>query len=189
MKKFLTLSILMIAVAVLLAGCTNPFNKNDNSTNNNTAANNVSHEPTLLDGYTTYSGKSYSINYKSDWTAQDNPTVSYPTDTFLSPSGLSQVSVTLESLPIVYTLDQYTNASLQNLQSNYTVSDVSKDKVTVNGYDAYRISYDMTANGNTATIMQTVLVNNKTGYVITYAGSDADGETVYHNMEDSIVMK
>jgi len=189
MKKILTLSVLMIVVAVLLTGCTNPFSKNDNSTENNTVTNTTTNSPALLDGYTTYDGKKYSIQYSNDWTAQEDTTSSYPTDVFLSASGLSRVSVTLENLPIVYTLDQYTNASITNLQNNYTVSEVNKDKVTVNGYDAYRISYNMTVSGKTTAIMQTILVNNKTGYVLTYSGSDADGETVYHNMENSLVMK
>ncbi|MCL2341833.1 MAG: hypothetical protein FWC53_01985 [Firmicutes bacterium] len=188
MKKVLTLSALMIAAIVLLAGCTNPFSKNSNSTNDaNTAANEVSHEVTLLNGYTTYNGDTYSVNYPSDWTTEETTSAGSPMTEFFSPAKTSTVNVVSVQSAVSFTLDAYKDEVVNQIQSSDTkVNNV--EKVTVNGYDAYRIAYDMNTGTSTVTIKQTLLVHGKNSYAITFAGLDTD-EAVYQNMENSFVMK
>jgi len=142
-----------------------------------------------LQGYKTYYGYTYNVNYKEDWTHDDSTSSGYPMEVFLSPTGLSSVNIITESLPISYNIEQYKNASLQSLKNTYATSAFDEEKITVNGYDAYRISYSATRNGMTLDIKQTLLVSGRNAYVITFSGTDEDAETIYHNMENSFVMK
>ncbi|MCL2860399.1 MAG: hypothetical protein FWF46_07620 [Oscillospiraceae bacterium] len=178
-------------------GNNNPLNNvvGDNEITSNTTTNDLSNtanqQPniSLLEGYKWYNSAYYSVQYKSDWTQQmgDSTNVNLETDIFYAPDNSTCVSVVTEQLAMAYTLDQYVNTSLDEIKTAYGLSDsdISKENVTVNGVNGYRISY--LVSGTVETI-QIILVKDKIGYVITY-NNVGDYTDVYSNMENTFVIK
>jgi len=140
----------------------------------------------LLNGYSLYDSNNYTIQYKSDWTSNVNDT--YPnTIIFTSPDKSGIINVITEQLPAEYTLDQFVDESISALTSNFNLvtSDISKEKISINGTDAYRISYKV---NEITRITQTVFLSNSTAYIISYNNS-INYFDVYHNMENTLKMK
>lgn len=173
--KLVALSMIVLVLAVFLTGC-------------GTTPKQVK-EVALLDGYVQYEGDDFNIQYKSDWTTDDTEVSSMTARVFLSPTGLSTINVVKEDLPIKYTLDQYKEASLTNLQKTYTTTEFNEEKVTVNDYEAYRISYTASVGAVTLTVSQTLIVEDKKAFVITFSSNEEGMEEVYHNMENTFVIK
>ena len=67
-------------------------------------------------------------------------------------------------------------------------SEIKEEKVTANGYEAYRIVYDTEVNSSKLTIKQTFMVKDKAAFVITFTGT-SEAEKVYNEMENSIIIK
>ena len=140
----------------------------------------------LLDGYSLYKAANYTVQYNSDWTSavdKTNPDMIV----FTSPDSLGIINVVTEQLSTKYNLDQYVDSFISLLKSNYNLvtSDIGKEKISINGVSAYRISY----NANEITrITQTIFLLNSTAYAISYNSADNYFD-VYHNMENTLVMK
>ena len=140
----------------------------------------------LLDGYSLYNSENYTVQYKSDWTNAVSDTSPNMT-VFSSPDGAGIINITTEQLTAEYTLDQFVDDSINLLKSNFhlVASDIGKEKISINGKDEYRISYN--AN-ETTRITQTILLSNGTAYAISY-NSTLDYFDVYHNMENTLKVK
>jgi len=140
----------------------------------------------LLDGYLLYEATNYTIQYKNDWTRTANESVPNMM-VFSSPNKLGIINVITENLTTKYTLDQYVDDSIANLKTtlNLTTEDIGKEKCSIIGTSAYRISYN--AN-ETTKIIQTIFLSNMTAYIISY-NCAVDYFDVYHNMENTLVIK
>ncbi|MCL2859932.1 MAG: hypothetical protein FWF46_05130 [Oscillospiraceae bacterium] len=112
-------------------------------------------------------------------TVQDN--------SITTPAELGIINVITENLTTPYTLDQYVDESINNLKSTFNLEDsnIGKEKVSINGKDAYRISYSASA---VTRITQTIFLSGSTAYIISYNSADNFFD-VYHNMENTLVMK
>ena len=147
----------------------------------------IGHPPNKsLDGYSIYEAANYTICYKSDWTsaiADDNPNMIV----FSSTDNLGIINVITEDLTTKYTLDEYVDASIYNIKSilNLTDGDIGKEKVSINGVKAYRISY---IASEITRIVQTIFLSDSTAYIVSF-NSAIDYFDVYYNMEKTLVMK
>ena len=146
-------------------------------------------ETNELEGYTLFENSEYRLHYKEDWTTDETAVGSLTARVFLSPDGASTINIIKETLPIKYTIDQYKTASLSNLKNQYTTTDFSEEKLTVDGNEAYRITYEADVSGMTVKVSQTLVVEEKSAYVITFSGTDESALEVYHNIENTFVIK
>jgi len=141
---------------------------------------------TLLDGYSFYETGKYKVQYKSDWSNTVDESTPNMT-VFLSPDELGIINIITQELTEEYTLDKYVDDSIATLKSNLNLTDgdIGKEKLSIKAKSAYRISY----NANDITrITQTIFLSNGAAYIISY-NSNIDYFDVYHNMEDTLVMK
>ena len=140
----------------------------------------------LLDGYSLYETTNYTVQYKSDWLStisEDTPTMTV----FSSPDKLGMINIITEELPTKYTLEQYIDNSINNIKPVFhlTDDDISKELFSINGMNASRLSYKI---NETTTVTQTIFLSNTTVYIIAYNNA-TDYFDVYHNMENTLVMK
>ncbi|MCL2341589.1 MAG: hypothetical protein FWC53_00515 [Firmicutes bacterium] len=175
-KKLKVLIVVIIAIIILGLSCYIIINHKSNSLLSGK----------LLNGYSLYESDNYTIQYKGDWTSSISDT--YPnTRIFTSPDKSGIINVITEQVTKEYTLDKFIDDSINALASNFNLvpSDISKEKIWVNGTDAYRISYKI---NETTRITQTIFLSNLTAYTISY-NSSVKYFDVYHNMENTLKMK
>ena len=206
-KKTLKIVLITVAIVVVIGACvagyffmkedeskeeskkntsnsTNTVNTSKPETNNNTVKPEL--DEAELKDYKDFEGEWAKIKYKKDWTYETTDLSGYESVVFLSPTGMSTVGLTKEDLPVTYTVEQYKNAAVMQLKNAYPDTIVEEKKTEVNGYDAYKISYDLTIGGITGTIEQTVIVKGKTAIIITFSGMEEGSEEVYYNMANTI---
>ena len=140
----------------------------------------------LLDGYSLYETTNYTVQYKSDWSSvvsEDTPTMTV----FSSPDKLGVINIVTEELPEQYTLEQYIDKSIKNIKPVFdlTDDDISKEPYSINGMDVYRLTYNV---NETTTVTQTIFLSNGSAYIVAYNNA-TDYFDVYHNMENTLIMK
>ena len=198
-KKFTLISFIVVVV-ILIAVLAYVFSKNSSENITDPAINDLTNQlgnnviarsnTDLLDGYKLYDASLYQVQYKSDWTGDVSAT-NPDMVVFLALDGITSINVVTEKLPMKYTAEQYTNASISSIKTTFGLkdSDISKEKTSVNGKEAYRLSYNLAiTETETMLLTQTLFVSDLTAFIITY-NNMGDFEDVYHNMENTFKVK
>jgi len=185
-KSITALVVLLLVVASLLvAGCTS----SNTSTNDQTTS--ASATPSVQSDKTTFSSdKGYSITYPATW--EKSVAAAPPVDVYLyvSPNEKANgVVVGTESLASGTTLNDFVNAQIATLK-NYNSSGVYKNLAilsetnsTLSGKPAHTVVFSgifpvrystTTVTNKSLKIIQTFVVNDNTGYVISYKAIQSD---------------
>jgi len=186
LKPIMVIAVLLLVVASLLvAGCTS----SNTSTNDQTTS--ASATPSVQSDKTTFSSdKGYSITYPATW--EKSVAAALPVDVYLyvSPNEKANgVVVGTESLASGTTLNDFVNAQIATLK-NYNSSGVYKNLAilsetdsTLSGKPAHTVVFSgifpvqystTTVTNKSLKIMQTFVVNDNTGYVISYKAIQSD---------------
>jgi hypothetical protein len=185
-KPITVIAVLLLVVASLLvAGCTS----SNTSTNDQTTS--ASATPSVQSDKTTFSSdKGYSITYPATW--EKSVAAAPPVDVYLyvSPNEKANgVVVGTEGLTSGMTLNDFVNAQITNIK-NYNSAGVYKNLAilsetnsTLSGKPAHTIVFSgvfpvqystTTTTNKSLKIMQTFVVNDNTGYVISYKAIQSD---------------
>jgi hypothetical protein len=97
------------------------------------------------------------------------------------------LGVGVEELPGEITLEQYTQATMRNLEAGLGEFQVAEEgPTTIGGVPAYSIEYEAEQQGQLYTFLQTWLVEGQTAYVLTYTGQGEEFGT-YRPEAESII--
>jgi len=179
-KVKLSLLVLLLIFILVLTGCFGNTNVNEGRAQN--------HSVELIEGFERFENDYFEIQFDNRWTQDATELMEMQVIAFLSPDGLATVNVIREEMPIRYNLEQYKNVSLQNARQMHgrNMGETTEERTTVNGLDAYKITYDLTQRGLTNEIIQVLIVCERTAFVISFAGNDED---TFNKMLDTFVIK
>ena len=168
------LGVLLVFGAILVTGCL-PGNNNDAPV-----------EPVaLIDGFERHETDYYEIQFPSDWTRNGSR--------FIAPDESVEINIVREELPMAMSAEEYKEASLEALQNAFGASmrSTTTGEKTVNGMEAFTISYDLAMRGVPRPIatFQTLLTHNTTGFVITIAGITDETREIYEQMLSTFAPK
>jgi hypothetical protein len=173
----------LITLAVTAAGCT---------TNTSPSPTPIPSSTTTNGNNTTFSsGTGFNITYPTALKVDtsNDPTTQVKIYVYLNPSSvIDGVNVGTNSLSAGQTLGSYVNSQMANITKYPSYQQISNNTTTVSGQPAQTIVFQglipvqlnttpATSTNMTLKVTQTYVVNNNTGYVITYKAVPSDYNT------------
>jgi hypothetical protein len=117
----------------------------------------------------------FRLDYPQGWTVNDQPGVAaLLVNQASAQDGFAEsVNVVTEELPGEIPLDDYTEATVQNLEEGFGQIDVIEEgSTTIGGLPAHSIEYRAEQQGETLSFFQTWLIDETTAFVLTYTGAN-----------------
>jgi hypothetical protein len=117
----------------------------------------------------------FTIDHPPSWTVTQQPGVAvlFVNQASAQDGFPESVNVIAEELPGEIPLDQYTEATIQNLEAGFGQMEVIEEgPTTIGGLPAHSIEYRAEQQGQTLTFLQTWLIEATTAFVLTYTGQD-----------------
>ncbi len=182
-KKAVTIIVLVMIASLSVAGCT----ANPSSTSSPTPTPIASKETVIGNNTTFSSAAGFNITYpktlKID--SSTDPSVQARVFVYLGTNNTSAVSVATEDLNPNATLTDFTNFSLGQINDFPNYQLISNQSTTLGGKPAYTIVWQATipvqvgttVQNQTLKFMQTYVVNNNKGYVVSYKATLSDYNT------------
>lgn len=115
----------------------------------------------------------FTLDYPQGWMAREQPGVEVLlVNQASAQDGFAEsVNVVAEELPAEIPLDQYTEATIQNLEAGFgDIEVIEEGPTTIADLPAHSIEYRAEQQGQTLTFRQTWLVEGPTAFVLTYTG-------------------
>jgi hypothetical protein len=117
----------------------------------------------------------FTLDYPQGWTVNDQPGVAaLLVNQASAQDGFAEsVNVVTEELPGEIPLDDYTEATMRNLEAGFGQIDVIEEgPTTIGGLPAHSIEYRAEQQGQTLSFFQTWLIDETTAFVLTYTGAN-----------------
>jgi len=197
-KIKLSLLALLLMFTLVLTGCfgNNEDEDYDNGetdtreTQTQNQNNNQNRPGELLEGFERFENDYYEIQFPSDWEQSVQEMMGIEMPTFAAPGLRASVNIAMEELPGRLDLDEYREASVAMLEMVFgnAIGEVNAERVTVNGLQAYRITYTHNTLGE---YTQTMIVDGTRAFIITLleVGGYEGGTPIYNQMLNTFVIK
>lgn len=183
--KVTILAIIMILAVLVLTGCTNPLNKEENAQKNE------------LEGLAVYTaGEDYTGYTKCEEIAgvefyypSNYVSVGKSTQPMYMDPDILGASVNIVSADMVssMTFEGYIDASILGIKKQMTVEgDVNKEYINLNGVKAGKLDYVATSQGQTMKITQVAILKDSKIYILTLGGLKEDAEELQPKIDKMI---
>jgi hypothetical protein len=128
----------------------------------------------------------FTLDYPQGWTVNDQPGVAaLLVNQASAQDGFAEsMNVVTEDLPGEIPLDDYTEATIRNLEEGFgEIEVIEEGPTTVGDLDAHSIEYRAVQQGQTLTFLQKWFVEGTTAFVLTYTGHEEGFEELRSEAE------
>jgi hypothetical protein len=182
-KKAVTIIVLVTIASLSVAGCA----VNPSSTSSPTPTLIASKETVIGNNTTFSSAAGFNITYPKTLKIDSSTNASVPLRiyVYLGTNNTTAVSVATEDLDPNTTLKNYTDYNIGQINDFRNYQLISNQSTTLGGKPAYTVVWqaavpvqvDSTVQSTTLKVMQTYVINNNKGYVVTYKAISGDYNT------------
>jgi hypothetical protein len=131
----------------------------------------------------------FTIDHPESWTPSDQPGVAaLLVNQESAQDGFAEsVNVVSEEVPEEVSLDEYTEATIRNLEAGFGGLEViGEGPTTIGDLPAHSIEYRAEQQGQTLSFLQTWLIGDTTAFVLTYTG-EGEGFDDYRSDAETIM--